>query len=331
MYPTNFHDNSVYTPKPTRPGAIRNEHPSRSRPTRTPLGSILGSQKNQHMPKREIVWPFRLETALLEGRIFTARPTVCKETVMLGRYPGRNQFLSEYILNKTGEQRTPKQVGSRLQQLRDSRPRQELRDLLFPNPYASLKIASPEVAHRIIFIDIVFEGAPFQPYESSPQPWSESKNVIHVSRYPRRLSCIDPTVTFTAPVPIPAQSWFTVYTDDGTVHTESGLLTAVHLPNTRVFLHSTVLVPSVWKKIVESPGDSLSNCKGTISSDDVVADPTCYMISHQVTKIDDCVVLFSATYAFRYPRELPPQGSAEAISAIDLGYIFGPPGIDRIL
>ncbi|KAJ7938495.1 hypothetical protein B0H13DRAFT_1499802, partial [Mycena leptocephala] len=48
------------------------------------------------------------------------QPTVCKETVMLGRYPGRNQFLSQYILNKTGEQRTPKQVGSRLQQLRDS-------------------------------------------------------------------------------------------------------------------------------------------------------------------------------------------------------------------
>ncbi|KAJ7931044.1 hypothetical protein B0H13DRAFT_1573176, partial [Mycena leptocephala] len=48
------------------------------------------------------------------------QPTVCKETVMLGRYPGRNQFISQYILNRTGQQRTVKQVASRLQQLRDS-------------------------------------------------------------------------------------------------------------------------------------------------------------------------------------------------------------------
>jgi hypothetical protein len=109
-----------------------------------------------------------------------------------------------------------------------------------------------------------------------------------------------------------------VYTNDGPVHTESGVLAAIHLPNPGVFLHSTVLVPSFWKNIVENPGDSVSNSKGNISSDDVVADPTSYMISHQVTKIDDCVVLFSATYAFRYSRELPPPGNAEAISTINL-------------
>src|ERR1700712_942058 len=53
------------------------------------------------------------------------RPTVCRETVMLGRYPGRNQFLSLYILTKTGERRTAKQVASRLQQLRESCPNKE--------------------------------------------------------------------------------------------------------------------------------------------------------------------------------------------------------------
>ncbi|KAJ7895305.1 hypothetical protein B0H13DRAFT_1624453, partial [Mycena leptocephala] len=59
------------------------------------------------------------------------QPTVCKETVMLGRYPGRNQFLSQFILNKTGEQRTAKQVGSRLQQLRDSCPGQDCTLILY--------------------------------------------------------------------------------------------------------------------------------------------------------------------------------------------------------
>jgi hypothetical protein len=33
----------------------------------------------------------------------------------------RNRFLSDYIFNKTGQSRTAKQVGSRLQQLRDPR------------------------------------------------------------------------------------------------------------------------------------------------------------------------------------------------------------------
>jgi transcriptional enhancer factor len=39
---------------------------------------------------------------------------------MLGRFPRRNRFISDYIFDKTGKRRTPKQVGSRLQQLRES-------------------------------------------------------------------------------------------------------------------------------------------------------------------------------------------------------------------
>ena len=32
----------------------------------------------------------------------------------------RNKFISDYIFQMTGKRRTPKQVGSRLQQLRDT-------------------------------------------------------------------------------------------------------------------------------------------------------------------------------------------------------------------
>jgi hypothetical protein len=35
-----------------------------------------------------------------------------------GRFPMRNRFVSDYIYKTTGKSRTPKQVGSRLQQLR---------------------------------------------------------------------------------------------------------------------------------------------------------------------------------------------------------------------
>jgi hypothetical protein len=36
------------------------------------------------------------------------------------RFPYRNRFISQYIYDKTGKTRTHKQVGSRLQQLRDT-------------------------------------------------------------------------------------------------------------------------------------------------------------------------------------------------------------------
>ena len=85
----------------------------------------------------ERIWPEALELVLIEGlfsfilcdaistdllltglRAFKPDPS-SRETTMLGRYPHRNKFISSYIRDKTGEIRTPKQVGSRLQQLRE--------------------------------------------------------------------------------------------------------------------------------------------------------------------------------------------------------------------
>ena len=47
-------------------------------------------------------------------------PQDTRETRILGRFPMRNRFISEYIYKKTGKRRTAKQVGSRIQQLRDT-------------------------------------------------------------------------------------------------------------------------------------------------------------------------------------------------------------------
>lgn len=84
----------------------------------------------------EIVWPPELEAALLEGQSLISRrrsfelnkllglesyqPDDSRETRLLGRFPMRNRFISDYIFHKTGKRRTAKQVGSRLQQLRDT-------------------------------------------------------------------------------------------------------------------------------------------------------------------------------------------------------------------
>ncbi|KIY46110.1 hypothetical protein FISHEDRAFT_23783, partial [Fistulina hepatica ATCC 64428] len=60
------------------------------------------------------------------------RPDDSRETRLLGRFPMRNKFISEYIYQKTGKRRTAKQVGSRLQQLRDTCGSGKLLHLLIP-------------------------------------------------------------------------------------------------------------------------------------------------------------------------------------------------------
>lgn len=80
----------------------------------------------------EIVWPPELESALIEG-LENYQPDDSRETRLLGRFPMRNRFISDWIYEKTGKRRTAKQVGSRLQQLRDTCGGKRLLKLLTPN------------------------------------------------------------------------------------------------------------------------------------------------------------------------------------------------------
>ena len=48
------------------------------------------------------------------------RPETSRSTRSLSRFPNRNRFISDYIFHVTGKRRSAKQVGSRLQQLRDT-------------------------------------------------------------------------------------------------------------------------------------------------------------------------------------------------------------------
>lgn len=88
--------------------------------------------------KNEPVWPRELEAALIEGKLpkylrpvgtcsnliwlgmERYKPTGSRSTKALGRLPMRNKFIADYIFEVTGKRRTPKQVGSRIQQLRDT-------------------------------------------------------------------------------------------------------------------------------------------------------------------------------------------------------------------
>jgi transcriptional enhancer factor len=104
---------------------------------KTIITEVVQGRKSWKRSKGERVWPPELEAALIEGNdilfyfvisikhhpigLQKYEPVDSRETRMLGRFPMRNRFLSDYIFNKTGQSRTAKQVGSRLQQLRDPR------------------------------------------------------------------------------------------------------------------------------------------------------------------------------------------------------------------
>ncbi|KAK7018170.1 TEA domain-containing protein [Favolaschia claudopus] len=267
-----------------------------------PLHPMLEMRKIRRVTERgEAIWPLRLESALVEG-LHHYQPTVCRETVMLKRYPGRNQFLSNYIFDKTGERRTPKQVASRLQQIREAPLDEEMHDLLFPCPYSSPRITStaqlsaPDtcpISQRrqptVIPIDVLPEPFSFPSYDSVPQQLSS----LIASRTPCALSCIDPTVTLISHASHAhmnvAQSQFIVYKDNHrAVHTETALVTSsidFSQPNGPQMLYAAKLVPEYWSTIVESP------------------DPARFSILHQVMNFDDNAVIFSALYVFRFAAE----------------------------
>jgi len=278
-----------------------------SQTTKDVLQSVLKVRKSwKTLRGGETVWPLDLEAALLEG-LENYQPDDSRETRMLGRFPRRNRFISDYIHAKTGKRRSAKQVGSRLQQLRESCGGKKLLHLLSPfrQPAYSESSASsdgscnspvtplsggqsfpntPCARHTVVYIDILpeDEGAS-DPAEKTSPMWLDSEDVIHASDRPRHLNSINPTVTFVSQGPVVAQSRFTVYSEDRVRHTETAPLTPVANAPVAGFLYSTTLVPEYWKVISES------------------TDPTRFTIYQEVVKSDNSTVVFSATYKFSYP------------------------------
>ncbi|KAG1882335.1 hypothetical protein F4604DRAFT_422405 [Suillus subluteus] len=103
----------------------------------------------------EPVWPPYLEVTMLKG-LHEYKPIDSRETQILGRFPMRNRFISEYIYHKTGKYRSSKQIGSRLQQIRDTSEGRELIDSL-SREFGSSRKFSPH--------NYVFEGESMPPLD----------------------------------------------------------------------------------------------------------------------------------------------------------------------
>ncbi|KAF9260540.1 hypothetical protein L218DRAFT_574195 [Marasmius fiardii PR-910] len=278
---------------------------------------VRGRKSWKTLKGGEMVWPPELEAALLEG-LASYQPDDSRETRLLGRFPMRNRYISAYIYQKTGKLRTAKQVGSRLQQLRDTCGGKKLQHLLSPcrKPTDSSKGFNYNSLQRYGFSRVAsFRGASERPTSpvvdhhdwlgkpsSSPmyihilpengcnypdRPISDPSSSLGASNYPRPIRSIDPNLTFISYSSLDrsARSSFNVYDSHGyIIHTEEASLTLSSTSDERGYYYSTGLVPGFWETI----------CKH--------GDPTEFTIEHKVVQ-DVQSVLFSAVYKFRYPTD----------------------------
>ncbi|KAH8103614.1 hypothetical protein BXZ70DRAFT_742591 [Cristinia sonorae] len=265
--------------------------------------------------KGEVVWPPHLEAALVEG-LEQYRPVETRSTRALGRFPMRNKFISgtlrdtkyqsrqsgslnycthndpcppnlkfaEYIFKATGKRRTPKQVGSRLQQLRDTCEGKRILKLLSSRPADSPKLedealpsdaptntpSSPSPVCDQVTIDVLPADAywPYGDFGTIPSPHSSSSGSASSSgtqsgpfNTPRPLRAIDSTVTFRSGTPIQAYSAFRVLKNGHCIHTEDTELdmrSSSCMPAQQwlsemecIFYYSTRLVPRYWRTLCE--------------------------------------------------------------------------------
>jgi transcriptional enhancer factor len=124
----------------------------------------------------EPVWPPRLEATMLKG-LQEYGPVHSREAHILSRFPQRNQFISDYIYRKTGKYRSSKQIGSRLQQFKDTSEGRELIDSLqYHNARNEVDHSSRRFStHSHVFED-EFNHSPSSLYSNSSTSSSDSSS-----------------------------------------------------------------------------------------------------------------------------------------------------------
>ncbi|KZV76484.1 hypothetical protein PENSPDRAFT_421177 [Peniophora sp. CONT] len=141
--------------------------------TRDAVRTIVSGRKSWKTlkGKGEAVWPPYLEAALVEA-LDKYRPESSRSTRSLSRFPNRNRFISDYIYHVTGKRRTAKQVGSRLQQLRDTCGGKRILKLLSSRDYSDDEGISPTASlpptlnsfkpsRALVTIDVLRADAPW--------------------------------------------------------------------------------------------------------------------------------------------------------------------------
>ncbi|KAI0319278.1 hypothetical protein OF83DRAFT_1170354 [Amylostereum chailletii] len=247
--------------------------PVRDDNIRNAVQTIIAARKSRKALKgqHEAVWPLSLEVALIEG-LHEYRPKISTRPFL--RFPDRNVFISDYIFRATGKRRTSKQVGSRLQQLRDTAqgkrileqfssrssrsPAEQSSDTAphapgssILDPSSPLNVTDPD--HTFVHIKVLPANTPHpgQPYTHQNIALSS-----HVAPFPRHLREIDPTVTFTFSHKICAASVCDLYYNGSRVYHEVTPLTCTpalsHEAGITGYVYRVALVPGLWNDLCRS-------------------------------------------------------------------------------
>ncbi|KAF8239605.1 hypothetical protein L208DRAFT_1385576 [Tricholoma matsutake] len=139
--------------------------------------------------KTEAVWPPNLEAALLEA-LERYKPLRSGPYGTSGRFPLRNQFISDFIHETTGKRRTPKQVGSRLQQLRDTSKKGKLVDLISRRkvPDRGFELPPPRSTQAPDIRPSVQQGDPVNNPACQSQAYVYGTDLHHLQALPYSLS-----------------------------------------------------------------------------------------------------------------------------------------------
>jgi hypothetical protein len=202
----------------------------------------------------------------------------------------RNKFVADYIFEKTQQRRTPKQVGSRIQQLRDTHSGKQSKsssifagiadiaddslvlkvisdrhyEMMHPKRASTSSgqssacgmqssLCPPCPSHMYI---PTLPASAIWDLQTYGQPSSMLGDIY--SQQPRPLRLVDPTVTFRSAGQTPCQSIFRVYRDHRLVHQEMTMVSirAVHdsTSPSPTWLYSTTLAPNFWGHLCEVEG-----------------------------------------------------------------------------
>lgn len=292
----------------------------------------------------EIVWPPELEAALLEG-LEAYQPDDSRETRLLGRFPMRNRFISEYIMHKTGKRRTAKQVGSRLQQLRDTCGGKRLLYLLSPRR----PTGSASTDAHLNFQDSLQSDTDSSSDSSSLPPTptepstdfskKPSRTVIHIDLLPEDASYLDSSSVDPHPSPVFENCPSPVYDDVVRVSPHPRPLrsidpTVTFLADSPISAKSTFTVMSCGMTVFSEtiplvPAGPAPNAtdNALLYSTTMVPgfwqtiakspDPTQYTIVQEVVKDGPSspITMFSAVYKFTYRSKEPEWLHSPALSS----------------
>ncbi|TFK23646.1 hypothetical protein FA15DRAFT_670355 [Coprinopsis marcescibilis] len=295
----------------------------------------------------EAVWPPALEGALIEAleeyRKIEARPTNSKHGV---RYPMRNRYISDFIFEKTGKQRTAKQVGSRLQQLRDTCKDERLSLLLgkstpsldqefkaessssssislsreptvSPPPseetrmvvYMQIELATPEGTHQLPRIQFMSNDM------NSPHAlYLLPLTTREISSRYGILSMFSNVVEICSPWSLAREVTWSVYKDSTLIHKEASSLNVTPASSGRVY--ACELVPEYWSRLCKNEDPNHITIVQVLKP--AVTSSLASAVSMPVT-VRSLQKEISIVYHFNIPDAFDMQRRASA-STNELGY-----------